>query len=231
MVDSFSGFLENDLVYGLGDFRHIYLNYEAFDWSKIYTNRYPYAINYFSPSREIVKDLLWFVPKQSVQLAFNQSIYRHKKYNSILVDQKQNSLDLVTIIGRKSKAGINWAKEDQFRIHFNIDGIDMNKVVEKTPIEGVKSITGSELRYIYRSRDDPNMAGVVQFWKNGNRVAPPWVTDKPLWDGYKPKSSGRVLSTSRTIAAPNEAIAARVSRRASAIARDSEEIVMLCTRL
>jgi hypothetical protein len=37
-----------------------------------------------------------------------------------------------------------------------------------------KSITGSELRWIYRNKDDPKVQKSVQFWYKGKPCCPPW---------------------------------------------------------
>lgn len=61
-----------------------------------------------------------------------------------------------------------------------------------------KSITGSELRWIYRNREDAKVQKIIQFWYKDKPCCPPWdeYFDKyygrpiaHLWLNYKPKSA------------------------------------------
>jgi hypothetical protein len=103
----------------------------------------------------------------------------------------------------KSKFGMEWILNgDRGHIHFVLDDIDMAAVVTKThhfadPISGdvlardfprgkapadadnkERTITHSELRWIYRNRTNPKVSGGVQFWLSGgggiNACPPPW---------------------------------------------------------
>ncbi|WP_047679347.1 MULTISPECIES: hypothetical protein [Xenorhabdus] len=96
-------------------------------------------------------------------------------------------------------------------IHFILDGINMESVVGKydlninnddintnknsnqfvsVSLEGerrgnIKSITGKELRWLFRHRANPRVAKKVQFWEGGKPTTPPWVGEKCLiWDKY-----------------------------------------------
>lgn len=109
-----------------------------------------------------------------------------------------------------------------FHIHFILNEIDMKAVVLKShrykdsdghvlaqdfpkgksrPGEDKeRTITHSELRWIYRNRDNPLVQKSVQFWKDGVACCPPWenekesftipngkiVTWKAAWLVYKP---------------------------------------------
>lgn len=117
---------------------------------------------------------------------------------------------------RKSKSGLWWAiRSANKTVHFCLSELNMNQVVNKSfpGVEGVKgrdfptgpdrkkvtdfteketSITGAELRWIYRNRNDSAVAKMVQFWnrsdKNSQFLAcePPWITDSKLWEQYSP---------------------------------------------
>ena len=56
-----------------------------------------------------------------------------------------------------------------------------------------KSITGSELRYIFRNWNDPSYQENIRFYKrNSNNsqfevVQPPWVENPEEWQDYTPK--------------------------------------------
>jgi hypothetical protein len=97
-------------------------------------------------------------------------------------------------------------------IHFCLDGLDMEAVAGKsyTAAEGgvpdgpgtkrtlrpwltkQRSITGAELRWIYRNRQDNRVADKVQFWLGKDPVPPPWVAPHApewlaAWALYAPK--------------------------------------------
>lgn len=118
---------------------------------------------------------------------------------------------------RTSKAGLQFAiKEKGYNVHFVVPkDMDFHQVVreagshpqhatakyeayyqdgkggETGPIEE-KRITHSELRWLFRHKDDPDVAKNVQFWhfdskKGGDGlepVPPPWVSDPEPWDEY-----------------------------------------------
>jgi hypothetical protein len=131
----------------------------------------------------------------------------------------------------KSKFGMEWTlKNQRGQIHFVLDDIDMAAVVTKThrytdpvsgnvlaqdqprgkaPTEGEKerTITHSELRWIYRNRQNPLVQAGVQFWITTggtiNPCGPPWtnhlsmttmptngrvITWQQAWAIYKPET-------------------------------------------
>ncbi|MBV9791733.1 MAG: hypothetical protein JOZ51_26310 [Chloroflexi bacterium] len=101
----------------------------------------------------------------------------------------------------KSKFGMEWTLSNQRgHIHFMLDQIDMGAVVSKTHLftagttvlaqdtpqgkapNGVdkeRTITHSELRWIYRNRNNPLVQGRIQFWMTTagtvQACAPPWL--------------------------------------------------------
>ncbi|WP_431689155.1 hypothetical protein [Hahella sp. NBU794] len=132
-----------------------------------------------------------------------------------------------SILRAKSKFGIEWTiRKNRGHIHFVLDGMNMAEVATKTYLEldlpkgkadsdlKIRSITGSELRWIYRNRNVKAVQDRVQFWFSGGKsnfspVSPPWevdsitcpaprksVGDKPsrhvswktAWSWYKPSS-------------------------------------------
>lgn len=117
----------------------------------------------------------------------------------------------------KSKFGLEWTiRNGRGHIHFILDGIDMGAVVTKTHcyqddqhnnilaqdlprgkarrgVDKERTITHSELRWIYRNRGNPQVQNRVQFWRTRNRdVIPcqaPW--DNVVDDVIMP--SGRTI--------------------------------------
>jgi len=77
----------------------------------------------------------------------------------------------------KCKAGIGWAVEDNRVVHFVLDGIDMDNVVDKQNDSESRRCTNSELRWIYRNRFQQKIVDGVQFWFQRKQVSPPWVSN------------------------------------------------------
>jgi hypothetical protein len=113
---------------------------------------------------------------------------------------------------RKSKCGILYIVHNtEFHIHFQLAGIKMKPLVRKTHSkdsfvqfggqewhEKGRSITGSELRWVFRHRFDLKVQNKLQFWcqdpeDRGQRYiqcSPPWDSSWPkpghrkAWDEY-----------------------------------------------
>lgn len=104
-----------------------------------------------------------------------------------------------------SKAGIQWTTtERKKRIHFILDGLDMEFVTGKLDVmlfrtdnikqkedPGNKSVTGCELRWLYRQRNNTEIMSRVVFWENDQKLGhAPWDDPrwKKYWDAYVPRS-------------------------------------------
>ena len=83
----------------------------------------------------------------------------------------------------KCKGILVWAATNSRKVHFILDGIDFKKVVGKA----VRSITGSELRMLYRNKDNPDLMDCIRFYLNGLPANAPWEGNLALWANYKPK--------------------------------------------
>jgi len=196
-------YTDGDLIYGMG--RNIYNyvnNVETFlmaNPNKKASTMYQYAINI----KENIKYNFYLPDKESTN-SFIKSIQSHKKYRSILrlninFDEKDDiDHEIQEFYSRKSKAGIKWAQENGHSVHYILDDIDIDSVINKTMNIGksgspIKSIVNSEIRYIYRNRKDPKMQNTVQFWRGGRPSNTPWVDDPAKWHHYKPKSEANRL--------------------------------------
>ncbi|MBD2296377.1 hypothetical protein H6G06_23550 [Anabaena sphaerica FACHB-251] len=105
-------------------------------------------------------------------------------------------------VKKSCKAGIEYAVTHGKRVHFILDDIDLEAVINKQnyqtkqpevkvdPITGdsQQNITASELRFIYRNWHDPLFKKGVQFWQGGKEVPAPWEQDPKSWQRYSPKS-------------------------------------------
>ena len=109
----------------------------------------------------------------------------------------------------KCKAGLAWAVDKGKKVHFVLDDLDMKAIVNKSfqkpgvapdkpegPSRGApqtekhRSITGSELRWVFRNKDKQEVQDNIQFWFENQPCSPPWEDDqwKALWEGYQPRS-------------------------------------------
>ena len=82
------------------------------------------------------------------------------------------------IIKRQSKTGLNLFLLKQKTVHFVLDNIIMDQVPLKSyKGEGPnnRSITGAELRWIYKHRDNIEVQENIQFWFRKKPTSPPWV--------------------------------------------------------
>ena len=108
-------------------------------------------------------------------------------------------------IKKSSKAGLEYTtKEKQKNVHFVLDNINQEDVVHKRErnhntndiIEKIhpktgdsqQSVTASELRKLYRGRNEQEIMQNVNFYQGGKVVDSPWMSNPELWSQYKPKS-------------------------------------------
>ncbi|MBS9440749.1 hypothetical protein [Photorhabdus heterorhabditis] len=97
---------------------------------------------------------------------------------------------------RGSKLGIEMAaKNGRTKIHFVLDGLNIEQVVNKTKGSDSfeagpgESITASELRYAYRNRE--RLGDRIHFYKDDKEAIAPWDENPELWQNYMPKSNKR----------------------------------------
>lgn len=125
---------------------------------------------------------------------FLNIIKSHRNYKTIFKAKGYPGEDGVLVykdpkaLIRKCKAGLLWITEGNSdrHIHFLLDGIDSGAVANKSYDRDRKviSITGSELRWIYRKRYNQNVMKKIQFWDKGIPASPPWISSPFLWQRY-----------------------------------------------
>lgn len=124
---------------------------------------------------------------------FIDSLTAHQKYSSVLnYDLADNNnwnnepIKTAAYAKRKCKGGLNWITQNTTRrIHFLLDGLEMESVPAKnfTTVPYARdhpqgkapaalawtakerSITGAELRWVYRNRNNIRVQKQIQFWK------------------------------------------------------------------
>lgn len=94
---------------------------------------------------------------------------------------------------RGSKSGLEMVASQPAtsarKIHFILDGMDIDAVTSKASGKHGSSITSSELRYIYRHWD--RLVGKVMFYENGQQTNASWSEHSPhkeLWNKYRSES-------------------------------------------
>ncbi|WP_374699526.1 RHS repeat-associated core domain-containing protein [Wolbachia endosymbiont (group A) of Limnophora tigrina] len=112
----------------------------------------------------------------------------------------QTTMDAYVRVGHASKAGIKFTTiEQRKKVHFVLDKIKLSAVPQKVSSFALpssdydsddinltkrnrggilKDITGQELRYLYKNRDNKQIMQNVIFWKEGKVVDPPWENDE-----------------------------------------------------
>ena len=88
------------------------------------------------------------------------------------------------------------------------------------------SITGSELRYVYRNWDAIGETNRLHFYLLGEETVPPWEQDdwRAMWEGYRQHRSEKAdrVARERVVAQPRRGFLARGRGRAT-VATGSNE--------
>ncbi|WP_223879184.1 hypothetical protein [Chitinimonas arctica] len=187
-----------DLVYGLCDERAEYFNtgkpfQSLLSENGKFVDDFRVLFDEADDTSEYYKEL--------VDVTLTSFLRHHGKYKTALgnVDNENSR------IRRKCKGGIAWAVSNSRTIHFVLDGLEMQEVCEKSYIGNgydetngalpkKRSITGAELRWVYRNSHGENEARrndivkSVQFWKDFKRCKPPWedAEFRHYFSAYKP---------------------------------------------
>ncbi|CAH1671723.1 MULTISPECIES: hypothetical protein [unclassified Chelatococcus] len=154
----------------------------------------------------LIRDETSFLGPAKHNKDFVLMLSQHPKYREAL----NPDLDYNTWSRKKSKFGLFWNAHNGLNTtaHFILDDLDLLDVIKKNnegdscPEMGIKgrSITGAELRWIYRNRYDPKVQRSVQFWLNGEPSYPPWEAGfdegrvfarSEYWTLYRPRSQQR----------------------------------------
>ncbi|MDM3869428.1 RHS repeat-associated core domain-containing protein [Proteus faecis] len=134
-------------------------------------------------------------PERAIQ--FKQFISSHERYNVIAQDEatelklkpwrkKQLSIPLWN---KTSKAGLEFQLLVRKKpLHFIADiiGDDIGVVVSKKGYGA--SITSSELRWLYRHRDLPEVRSNLTFYRDGKKISHEEIFGKSEWSNYHPKN-------------------------------------------
>ncbi|OKB66609.1 hypothetical protein BHU62_12130 [Serratia marcescens] len=127
---------------------------------------------------------------------FRQFIASHKNYNvkeqSLIAQQRGEQLDAKDMWKKTSKAGLEYQLLNRKKpLHFVVDiiGDDIGIIVSK---EGHgTSITSSELRWLYRHRDLPEVRSNLIFYRDGVQIPHDEIFTNEGWSNYHPKNQYR----------------------------------------
>ncbi|GLX64766.1 hypothetical protein KMU_28080 [Proteus vulgaris] len=134
-------------------------------------------------------------PERAIQ--FRQFISSHEKYN--IIDQDETTKLISdpwqirqlggTLWKKTSKAGLEFQLLVRKKtLHFITDiiGDDIGAVISK---EGHgASITSSELRWLYRHKDLPEVRSNLIFYRGGKKISHEEIFGKSEWSNYHPKN-------------------------------------------
>lgn len=126
---------------------------------------------------------------------FQKALHKRRKYDPRRVSGRDKS---ETRVRQACKGGLEHVTRMGNTIHFILDGLNIQWVIQKTGPwdqmgvtqlgEKARDITGAEMRFLYRHRNDPTVMNNVRFWRGGQEVHAPWLEDPGAWDAYTPKS-------------------------------------------
>ncbi|MCH9755814.1 MAG: hypothetical protein K0U37_01310 [Gammaproteobacteria bacterium] len=93
---------------------------------------------------------------------------------------------------RMCKLGILETLQEGNKIHFVLDGLNIEDIVTKADKSGgqvpVGYYTNKEVRFCYRlSIVCPELAENIVFWQDNKQIPAPWLSNPEVWSQYQPK--------------------------------------------
>ncbi|EOA6875047.1 type III secretion system effector EspK [Escherichia coli] len=121
---------------------------------------------------------------------FKQCLKNHNNYNVIMADLSIYNRD--KLWAKTSKAGLEFQTLIRNRtVMFCADGLVISLKLIANKSEGYgQSITASELRWIYRNKDNSQIMKNIKFYLHGKEIPAERILDTPEWKDYRPKYSG-----------------------------------------
>lgn len=150
--------------------------------------------------------------KKPLNLDYIDETLDHPKYHTIINSAPQGDIANNQLFRRKSKAGLNFCVASGRFVHFVMGGLNLREVSEKSydgtqggrpefkldANDKYRTVTGAELRWIYRHKDHTDVQERIQFWLNNAQVCPPWDPQGP---GYGTPDGWQAYNPSHTYAA------------------------------
>lgn len=90
-------------------------------------------------------------------------------------------------IGKACKGGIEYTtKHKKNHLHMVLDDFNPKYLMDDlTLTKDMRGVTGKEMKYLYRNRDEKHIKKRVNFWKDGERAPAPWESDPETWQKYE----------------------------------------------
>ncbi|EDA3267898.1 TPA: hypothetical protein N2G37_001164 [Salmonella enterica] len=122
-------------------------------------------------------------------LGFFNHISNHCRYNVSILFISNTFKNRVNVFKKTSKCGLEYQLLVLKRkVHFFIDKLDLWSVANKSEGFG-RSVTASELRWLYRHRYMPDVQQNLIFWNNYKIISQDYVFSLPLWRAYSPTNT------------------------------------------
>ncbi|WP_109091760.1 type III secretion system effector EspK [Escherichia coli] len=190
-------FREGDIVYGLSSPREKLVNSIKLvnDFSKkdiITQNTLTNAVWDPRTPRKYKQDPLIkrALNEHERGIKFKQYLKSHNNYNVTMADLSVYNRD--KLWAKTSKAGLEFQTLTRNKtVIFCADEIvnSLKLIANKSDGYG-QSITASELRWIYRNKDNDQIMKNIKFYLRGKEIPAEKILGAPEWKDYKPKYSG-----------------------------------------
>ncbi|EES2104544.1 type III secretion system effector EspK, partial [Escherichia coli] len=190
-------FREGDIVYGLSSPREKLVNSIKLvnDFSKkdiITQNTLTNAVWDPRTPRKYKQDPLIkrALNEHERGIKFKQHLKSHNNYNVTMADLCVYNRD--KLWAKTSKAGLEFQTLTRNKtVIFCADEIvnSLKLIANKSDGYG-QSITASELRWIYRNKDNDQIMKNIKFYLRGKEIPAEKILGAPEWKDYKPKYSG-----------------------------------------
>ena len=190
-------FREGDIVYGLSSPREKLVNSIKLvnDFSKkdiITQNTLTNAVWDPRTPRKYKQDPLIkrALNEHERGIKFKQHLKSHNNYNVTMADLSVYNRD--KLWAKTSKAGLEFQTLTRNKtVMFCADELvnSLKLIANKSDGYG-QSITASELRWIYRHKDNDQIMKNIKFYLRGKEIAAEKILGAPEWKDYNPKYSG-----------------------------------------
>ena len=178
-----------DFIYGLSSYRKLIADFFRNKTNSATTidefNNIQYYFDNNSTSETLLKSSklsMYDAKRVSSYMQFINSSETGKYYN--IKELRVN--DNEKWISRSCKAGIIFAHINKVRIHFLLDGIFIDEVLD-SKTKNYSSFTSIELRSIYKdSLGNQNFVpSTIVFYKYQCICLPPWIENPQPWNEYR----------------------------------------------
>ncbi|EIF6379312.1 type III secretion system effector EspK [Escherichia coli] len=190
-------FREGDIVYGLSSPREKLVNSIKLvnDFSKkdiITQNTLTNAVWDPRTPRKYKQDPLIkrALNEHERGIKFKQHLKSHNNYNVTMADLSVYNRD--KLWAKTSKAGLEFQTltRNKTVIFFADEIVNSLKLIANKSDGYGQSITASELRWIYRNKDNDQIMKNIKFYLRGKEIPAEKILGAPEWKDYKPKYSG-----------------------------------------